>query len=206
MPKFIITQGANQGTEIPAEGKMLVFGRSDECDVVMADPNVSRRHAHAVMLNGMMAMVDLGSSNGTLVNGIPISRIFLMDGDEIQLGGSIFQYVEDRELNAEVGSVRPDSISEISSRALLTADDVSLTPSGDALSHTKLFAPMADDMKIDVLKDIYLKLKSLYRIFTEVAQAASLKEMFEAVGRGVTISTAIERTVFFLNAEKSGGG
>src|SRR5690606_25069685 len=72
--------------------------------------------------------------------------------------------------------------------------------------HTRLFSPADEDMKIDALKDIYLKLKSLYRVFLEVAQAGSLKEIFESVGRGVTLSTAVQRMVFFLNAEKSGGG
>lgn len=206
MAKFILTQGDQPGREIPVEGKMVVFGRSDDCDVVLVDPNVSRRHAHAIILNGMVAVVDLGSSNGTLVNGIPISRIFLMDGDELQLGGTTLLFVEDRELNAEVGSVRPDSQSGIGAKAFQSADESGEGSSRDPLSHTKMFAPMGEDVKVDVLKDIYLKLKSLYRIFVEVAQAGSLKEMFEAVSRGVTISTSIERTVFYLNAEKSGGG
>lgn len=208
MPKFIALEGVNPGQEIPINGKLLVFGRSDDCDVVLTDPNVSRRHAHAVTLNGMVAVVDLGSSNGTLVNGIPISRIFLMDGDELTLGGTVLQFVEERELNAEVGSVRPSAVPGISGYSLSPkiSHDEDGESSPDPLSHTRLFAPVGDDVKVDVLKDIYLKLKSLYRIFMEVAQAASLKEMFEAMGRGVTLSTSIERTVFFLNAEKSGGG
>ncbi len=210
MPKFVISQGADPGREIPINGSMVVFGRADECDVVLPDPNVSRRHAHAVILNGMVAVVDLGSSNGTLVNGIPISRIFLMDGDEVTLGGTVLRFVEDRELSAEVGSVRPDAIAAARTHSFSATgdDDSSITGevSPDPLSHTKLFNPVGDDVKVDVLKDIYLKLKSLYRIFVEVAQAASLKEMFEAVGRGVTLSTPVERIVFFLNAEKTGNG
>lgn len=206
MPKLILTQGANPGQEVNVNGKMVVFGRSDECDVVLVDPNVSRRHAHAIMLNGMVALVDLGSSNGTLVNGIPISRIFLMDGDQVQMGGTVFQFLEDRELNAEVGSVRPDNIGGTPRGVPSVPEDSEPITAGDPLSHTKMFAPMAEDVKVDVLKDIYLKLKSLYRIFMEVAQAASLKEMFEAMGRGITLSTGVERVVFLLNAEKSGGG
>src|SRR5690606_34458060 len=148
-----------------------------------------------------------GSSNGTWINGIPISRAFLMDGDELRLGGTTLQFVEDRELNAEVASVRPEGIAGIASRAM--SPDENEDEGSDSAPNglnTRLFAPVTDDVKIDVLKDIYLKLKSLYRVFVDVAQAGSLKEMFEAVSRGITISTSIERTVFFLNAEKSGGG
>lgn len=207
MSKFVIVKGADAGQEFPFTGGMMVIGRSDECDIVLSDPNVSRRHAHAVVLNGMVAVVDLGSSNGTLVNGIPISRIFLMDGDEVQVGGTTIGFVEERELNVEVGSVRPDNIAGAPKHNL--APDYS-GDSGEAnldpLKHTKLFAPVDEDVKVDVLKDIYLKLKSLYRIFVEVAQAGSLKEMFEAVGRGVVLGSAVERVVFLLNAEKGNGG
>jgi DNA-binding NtrC family response regulator len=208
MPKFIVMQGEQPGSEIPFEGNRLVFGRTDDCDVVLPDPNVSRRHAHAVVLNGMVAMVDLGSSNGTLVNGIPISRTFLMDGDQVTLGGTLLQFIEDLEQSDEVGSVRPHAMRGAVSHNLAPKINREVGEDGqpEPLSHTKLFSPVDDDVKIDVLKDIYLKLKSLYRIFMEVAQAGSLKEMFEALGRGVTLSTGIERTVFFLNAEKSGGG
>ena len=99
MAKFIVQQGAEPGQEYPITSGMLVFGRSDECDVILHDPNVSRRHAHAVVLNGMVAVVDLGSSNGTLVNGIPISRAFLMDGDVLTMGITSFLFAEELQLN-----------------------------------------------------------------------------------------------------------
>jgi len=207
MAKFIERQGAEPGREVSINSGMVVFGRSDDCDVALGDPNVSRRHAHAVVLNGMVAVVDLGSSNGTLVNGIPISRAFLMDGDVMTLGATTFEFLEERELNDEVGSVRPLSIAGVATRNLaprVTDSDAAAT--GDPLTHTKLFSPADEDMKVDVLKDIYLKLKSLYRVFLEVAQAGSLKEIFEAVARGITMSTTVERALFFLNADKTGNG
>jgi pSer/pThr/pTyr-binding forkhead associated (FHA) protein len=208
MAKFIVQQGTDPGAEFPVSSGMLVFGRSDDCDVTLADPNVSRRHAHAVVLNGMVAVVDLGSSNGTLVNGIPISRAFLMDGDVVTLGITSFLFAEERQLNDEVGSVRPLAMEASTGHNL--APKIHTTPgsdqSADPLTHTRLFSPADEDMKIDVLKDIYLKLKSLYRVFLEVAQAESLKQIFEAVGRGVTMSTGVERVVFYLNGEKTGSG
>lgn len=207
MAKFIEQQGSHPGQEIPITSGMVVFGRSDECDVVLADPNVSRRHAHAVVLNGMVAVVDLGSSNGTLINGIPISRAFLMDGDILTLGATTFRFADDQALSDEVGSVLPATNDAIAGHNL--APKVYSTGQSDAadpLTHTRLFSPADEDMKIEALKDIYLKLKSLYRIFLEVAQAENLKQIFEALSRGVTLSTRIERTIFFLNAEKTNGG
>jgi two-component system response regulator HydG len=183
-------------------GAQLVFGRTDECDVMISDPNVSRRHAQAVFLNGLVAMVDLNSSNGTLVNGLPISRIFLMDGDEVQLGSTTLVYSDEREGRDITAPgtrreyIRPD------------APDVPLQGGQPAasheLTHTQLFAPLSEDVQADALKEVYLKLKSLYRVFSEVAQAGSLKEMFEAVGRAATLSTGVERIIFFLPADKTG--
>lgn len=206
MAKFITQQGADTAQEFPVTSGMMTFGRSDDCDVVLSDPNVSRRHAHAVVLNGMVALVDLGSSNGTLVNGVPISRAFLMDGDVVTLGATVFHFVEEMELSDEVGSVRPQGMEAAATHNLAPKTEVSESgSSADPLTHTRLFSPADEDLKIDALKDIYLKLKSLYRIFMEVAQAPSLKQIFEAVARGVTMSTSVQRAVFLLSDEKSSG-
>ena len=85
MPGFIVKYGSDPGKMIPMNSQRLLFGRADDCDVVVDDPNVSRHHASALLLNGLVMLVDLNSSNGTLVNELPISRIFLSDGDEIRL-------------------------------------------------------------------------------------------------------------------------
>jgi pSer/pThr/pTyr-binding forkhead associated (FHA) protein len=47
----------------------VTVGRLPECDVVTADPNVSRRHAEIRLVDGVVRVVDLGSLNGTQVNG-----------------------------------------------------------------------------------------------------------------------------------------
>jgi Nif-specific regulatory protein len=205
MPKFIVREGSRQGVVIPMENKQLVFGRTEECDVMLADPNVSRRHAQAVLLNGLVAMVDLNSSNGTLVNGVPISRIFLMDGDEVRLGSTMLVFADDSEDGRSDDPLVPSrDIASPTPRAAFSQDSLG-SDSADPLSHTQMFDPVSADEKSDVVKEVYVKLKSLYRVFHEVAQAGSLKEMFEAVGRAITLSTGVQRVVYFLNAEKSGG-
>lgn len=212
MPKFVVKQGDHAGTEIPMNGSQIVFGRSEECDVLVSDVNVSRRHAQAILINGLVAIVDLNSSNGTLVNGIPISRIFLMDGDEVRIGGMSFQFVDDLSTTGDAGAVRPSHASIGPSKTpfsgAFNSDSLPIpgTDHQDPLSHTRLFDTISEDIKGDTLKEIYLKLKSVYRIFHEVVEAGNLKEMFEAVGRGITLSSRIERVVFFLVADKTGEG
>jgi hypothetical protein len=66
----------------------LVIGRLPECDVVLNDPNVSRRHAEVALEGGDVVLRDLGSTNGTKVNGSHVSIAVLTDGDEIIIGAT----------------------------------------------------------------------------------------------------------------------
>jgi hypothetical protein len=67
-------------------GARVVLGRSRDCDIVMADPNVSRRHAELRREEGGWSVVDLGSTNGIKVNGQRVDQATLNDGDRVTLG------------------------------------------------------------------------------------------------------------------------
>jgi hypothetical protein len=66
----------------------VVLGRSRECDVRIADVNVSRRHAELVQEDTAYWIADLGSTNGVVVNGREVTRERLRDGDRITLGST----------------------------------------------------------------------------------------------------------------------
>ncbi|MFM1871707.1 MAG: hypothetical protein RL398_1129 [Planctomycetota bacterium] len=72
----------------------LTLGRVSGCDVVLQDGKASRRHAKIVVEAGVVELEDLGSSNGTLLNGKPVTRRVLRGGDEIQIGATVITYVE----------------------------------------------------------------------------------------------------------------
>mgnify|MGYP001486940905 FL=1 len=73
------------------DGPVATLGRSRECDCVLADPNISRRHAELRRSsNGDWQIVDLGSTNGVKVNGRRIDTSRLAPGDEIALGTITF--------------------------------------------------------------------------------------------------------------------
>ena len=63
-----------------------VIGRSRECDIQLADPNVSRRHAELRREGSAFWLVDLGSTNGIDVNGRRQARAKLSDGDRVTIG------------------------------------------------------------------------------------------------------------------------
>ena len=75
------------------DGPTAALGRSRECDCVLADPNVSRRHAELRRgPTGDWQIVDLGSTNGVKVNGRLVDTSRLSPGDEVVLGTTRFTF------------------------------------------------------------------------------------------------------------------
>jgi len=82
------------------DGKRLVVGpagvtvgRSRQCDIVLSDPNVSRRHAEIRPHGDAWVLTDLGSTNGSLINGRRVEGPeVIRTGDEIELGTSVITF------------------------------------------------------------------------------------------------------------------
>ena len=78
----------------PLEGRgPWSIGRSQECDIVVPDPNVSRRHARLSRADNGFVVEDLGSTNGTLLDGAPIDRERIESGDELTFGQITARFV-----------------------------------------------------------------------------------------------------------------
>jgi hypothetical protein len=73
-------------------GPAATLGRMAGCDIVLADPGASRRHAQIVRRDDGYAVIDLGSTNGTLVNGEPVRERLLVDGDRITIGATVLEF------------------------------------------------------------------------------------------------------------------
>ncbi len=90
--KFI--SGKYQGGEFPLKNdKPIVIGRSSELDMVLVEDMVSRKHAKISWVGGKPTIEDLGSTNGTFVNGEKVKQSKLKEGDRILIGTSILKLV-----------------------------------------------------------------------------------------------------------------
>ena len=86
--------GKYQGGEYPlGEAGELVIGRSSDLDMVLIEDMVSRKHAKISLAPGQITISDLGSTNGTFVNGEKVKRARLKEGDRILIGTSILKLV-----------------------------------------------------------------------------------------------------------------
>src|SRR5512146_1390019 len=82
--------GPNQGREIDLVEGPMVIGRDPTADIRIESPAVSRRHARIELSAGMVSLEDLGSSNGTFVNGVKVEgKVKLKTGDRINLGRAV---------------------------------------------------------------------------------------------------------------------
>jgi hypothetical protein len=83
------------GTRHVLEQGSNVLGRGTEADIRLPDTGVSRKHVDVQLDGGTVAVEDLGSTNGTLVNGRRVGRQELADGDVIRIGHSVLVYRQD---------------------------------------------------------------------------------------------------------------
>lgn len=74
---------------------VTVVGRASDCDLRIEDTGVSRHHAEIRHSDGRVGVVDLGSTNGIAVNGNPVERVELKDGDRIDIGHSTLIFRRD---------------------------------------------------------------------------------------------------------------
>ncbi len=91
VPARIVLPG---GETVSLTGDRMVLGRLKACDVCVHDRNASREHAALEREGAGWAIVDLGSTNGTCVNGERVERLRLRDGDLITIGISEIEYLE----------------------------------------------------------------------------------------------------------------
>jgi predicted component of type VI protein secretion system len=93
MPRLLIRKGEGEGTDHALSGPCIV-GRHASANFVLGDQLVSRNHFRVVSQAGAWFVEDLGSTNGTIVNGRRQKRAQLTDGDVIVAGTTELQFVQ----------------------------------------------------------------------------------------------------------------
>jgi two-component system, cell cycle response regulator len=89
---LVLISGGQPARVYPLNAPELSIGRSAQSDIALGDPGVSRNHARVLREGDDFIVEDLRSTNGTEVNGQPVRRRRLADGDVIKLASSTLQF------------------------------------------------------------------------------------------------------------------
>ncbi|NWG21782.1 MAG: FHA domain-containing protein [Chloroflexi bacterium] len=101
-PQLLGVHGPLTGRRFPVGSQPLTLGRAADNQVVITSERASRHHAQVRLENGMIVLYDLGSSNGTLVNGQRVQRAVLRPGDLVEIGEEAFRVEAEPQQDATV--------------------------------------------------------------------------------------------------------
>ena len=93
-PTLIVRSGVDVGARLVLDGGRVTAGRGTGCDLVVRDTTVSREHAAFVLRGDTWWVLDLGSTNGTRVNGLRAAEHPVVPGDRVELGDVVVELVE----------------------------------------------------------------------------------------------------------------
>ncbi len=124
--QFVMRSGPTPGVTFPLDGDQLTIGRDSTNGVAINDAEVSRKHARLMFQGGKYVLEDLGSTNGTFVNGQRLAGpVVLKPGDVISLGEQIV-------LMYDAIATDPGATVAVSRKAMQSAPPVQSTSTGYA--------------------------------------------------------------------------
>jgi serine/threonine protein kinase len=90
LPSLIVV-AKDTGKPVRLSGRLNVIGRTSDCDLQIKAVDVSKRHCQILLEPDQVVIEDLGSANGTSVNGQHVTRAALQNGDELDVAGHLFE-------------------------------------------------------------------------------------------------------------------
>jgi pSer/pThr/pTyr-binding forkhead associated (FHA) protein len=137
------------GNAIEVVKDMTLVGRGEECDIRLDHKSVSKIHCVLVKTDGLMLVRDLGSTNGTRVNGTRVRRGMLLPNDKVSIANFHFRVLFGAALQAVAGHEKTQQLSEKDLGRLRDK------PTPDVESNDDLEVPMPLQIQANALPDVY---------------------------------------------------
>ena len=153
MGKLVLFLADGTTLDIRLDRERLTIGRRADNDVCLPYPAVSGEHAAVVTILSDSFLEDMGSTNGTLVNGKSVTKHFLRDHDQIDIGRQKFVYLADESMMLEPGTLALDRLErKLHGERVETAwvAPVWVAPKTGALPAPPVAAVAAAPPKVDV--------------------------------------------------------
>jgi len=195
MPTLAVVQGPDHGKAFDVNGSTLVIGRDPSCDVPLRDPGISRHHARMELRGDHYVLKDLGSANGTYVNGMRVTESSLQAGDQIRLGNTILAMGAPESTVLEQGGlpIRVDTEGKVDSSIMATT-----AASGDP------HLAFAGGENLAEMRASLVGLAALYRIAEMLAHDYDIDRLLSGVMDMIFDVVDADRGFILLRDEHSG--
>jgi signal transduction histidine kinase/pSer/pThr/pTyr-binding forkhead associated (FHA) protein len=176
LPSLFVIQGRDQGTRFRLDGTTVTIGRGTSNQVQLHDTEVSREHAELMQRGDKLVLRDLGSSNGTFVNGSPVREHELASGDQLQLGRTLLLYT----------GVTEDQVEDLADKINIVARNVE--DDGSRIVHamhqsegSEILAPPLDETTSPWLARARSNLQIMYRTALAVSHTLDIDQLLARI-------------------------
>ncbi len=176
MPSLFVFRGNDQGMRFELEGDTFALGREPANQIQLHDTEVSRRHAEVRRDGRSFTLLDLGSSNGTGVNGKRVEKCELASGDEVQLGSTVMLFTGQSDDSSRDLAAKIDIIS---SRP--TSEHSRIVRSISHAEGSRLFDVDYDNIKNPWLARAKSNLQVMYRTALAVSHTLEIDQLLDRI-------------------------
>ncbi|TWU60469.1 Sensor protein ZraS [Rubripirellula tenax] len=149
MPSLFVVRGRDQGKHFQLSLPLYRIGRESGCDIQLLDSESSRSHAQIQRDDGgSYEIVDLGSSNGTRVNGNRVMRHVLGSGDRIEIGSTLMIYTGTRQIGAGQNAAKQTGSTNADLMNAAHGVDIVLKSTDDASRIVSSLSQSSSDSKV----------------------------------------------------------
>ena len=199
MPRLILIKGADEGRQFELTKPVHAVGRDSASGIRLHDTEVSRRHAEFRLVNGTYHVVDVGSANGTFVNGQLIADAPLHAGDRVQIGQSVLVF--------STGAA-PAAAGDLADRiSMITRHDMELSSAivktiGESEGSRILAQP--DQVQRPWLKSALANLSVMYEASQAISHILDVNKLLERLMALIFGSIQADRGCVMLRRDETG--
>ncbi|MBL9123902.1 MAG: FHA domain-containing protein, partial [Planctomycetaceae bacterium] len=176
MPSLFVIRGNDQGARFELDAESVTIGRERSNAIQLHDTEISRRHAEFRREGNSGLLLDLGSSNGTYVNGHKVAQAALASGDHVQLGGTLMLYTASSD----------DSVRDLAERVNITSritpsDSSRIVRSISQEEGSRLLDPQLDAAESPWLARARNNLQFMYRTALAVSHTLDIDQLLSRI-------------------------